>query len=569
MSNSNQDHLGGAEVIKTRKTNVWLLKNPSTNQGTAFSREQRQALRLRGLVPYRVTTIDHQVKIALEQNRANSNPLHRYIHLAGLQDRNEVLFYRVLVENIAELMPIVYTPTVGEACQQFSRIFRDARGIWLTPEDINDIPDILRNAPFRDIRLIVVTDNERILGLGDQGCGGMGIPIGKLGLYVAGAGIHPAKCLPISLDVGTNNPNLLEDPCYLGYPKRRLTGQAYFDFIEAFVQGALEVFPRAVIQWEDFHKDRAFTLLERYQKRVPCFNDDIQGTAAVILGGIFAALRITQERISKQRIVFIGAGEACTGIARLVSTAMRNDGANEETIKRALVAFDTKGLLHDGRHIEEPFKREFALSKEIMAYYGLSPKSALTPTEVIRAVRPTVLIGATAQPGAFTQDMIQEMGKHVPRPVIMPLSNPNSKSECSPSEAVEWTDGRALVATGSPFADVEYKGRRQVIGQGNNVFIFPGVGLGAVVSETREITNAMFEVASTTMAECVSQQRLDAGAIYPSQNELREVSFRIACAVVRYASRHHLGRNIPEDKIEDVVRDAMWYPDYVPVVQRH
>ena len=568
MSNGSMDDLGGSKAIETRKAGVWLLKNPSTNQGTGFSREQRQELRLRGLIPHRVTKIEDQVQIALEQNRRHSNDLARYIGLAALHDRNEVLFYRVLVENMKELMPIVYTPTVGEACQKFSHIYRTARGIWLTPDDVDDIPEILRNSPFPDIRLIVVTDNERILGLGDQGCGGMGIPIGKLALYVAGAGIHPSKCLPISLDVGTNNANLLDDPLYMGYRKRRLRGQEYDDFIETFVQRVREVFPSALIQWEDFHKDRAFTLLERYEKRVPCFNDDIQGTASVVVGGIFGGLRLTKESISQQRIVFIGAGEACTGIARLLATAMKIDGATDDVIKRALVAFDSKGLLHDGREITEHFKREFALSAEVMAHYGLDPKSALTPVDVIRAVKPTILIGATAQPGAFTEEMIRETGKHVDQPIIMPLSNPNSKSECSPAEAIEWTDGRGIVATGSPFADVEYQGKRHIIGQGNNVFIFPGVGLGAIVSEAREVNNEMFMIASKALGEFVSPERLDAGAIYPSQNDLRDVSFKIACAVVKYASDAHIGRKIPHDKIEDVVRDAMWYPDYVPVVKR-
>lgn len=562
------DDLAGPPVIETRKANVWLLKNPSTNQGTSFSRAQREALRVRGLIPYRVTTLEDQVKMALEQVRACSPDLQKYIALAALHDRNEVLFYRLLVENFNELMPIVYTPTVGEACQRFSHIFRTGRGIWLTPEDIDDIPAILRNAPFHDIRLIVVTDNERILGLGDQGCGGMGIPIGKLALYVAGAGIHPSKCLPISLDVGTDNPTLLQDPSYLGYPKRRLRGEAYHDFIEAFVRGVREVFPRAIIQWEDFHKDRAFALLDRYRKRVPCFNDDIQGTAAVTLGGILAALRITRAPIARQRIVFIGAGEACTGIARLVRAAMWADGAGEADVVRALVTFDSKGLLHQGRDILEPFKREFALARAAMEHYGLSGDGPFTPVDVIRAVKPTILIGATARPGAFTQEMISEMARHVERPIIMPLSNPNSKSECTPTEAVEWSDGRAIVATGSPFADVQYQGRRHVIGQGNNVFIFPGVGLGAIVAEAREIDDEMFMVASQALGDFVSPARLDAGAIYPSPNELREVSCRIAWAVVRYASECNLGRYFRDEEIENTVREAMWYPDYVPVVQK-
>jgi malic enzyme len=505
------------------------------------------------------------VQFALEQVRAKSTDLEKYIGLASLQDRNEVLFYRVLVENMAEFMPIVYTPTVGEACQKFSHIYRSARGIWLTPDDINDIPAVLSNSPRRDIRLVVVTDNERILGLGDQGCGGMGIPIGKLALYVAGAGIHPSQTLPVSLDVGTNNADLLEDPLYLGYRKRRLRGKAYDEFIEAFIMGVREVFPRAVIQWEDFHKNQAFELLDRYENRVPCFNDDIQGTASVTLGGILAAMRITGQRISKQRVLFIGAGEACTGIARLTATAMRADGASEADVRLAMAAFDSKGLLHVGCQIDEPFKREFALSKETMAHHGMSIDSKPTPVEVIRALKPTVLVGATARPGAFTEEMIREMCKHVKQPVVMPLSNPNSKAECSPREVITWSGGRAIVATGSPFPDVDFEGRRHVIGQANNVFIFPGVGLGAVVSEASKITDEMFFIASKTMAECVSPARLDAGALYPHQSELREVSFRIACAVVKYASDRHIGRSIPDDKIETEVRKAVWFPDYIPV----
>ncbi len=558
--------LSGGDTIRTRKAGAWLLYNPSTNQGLAFDRAKREELRIRGLVPHAVCNIEQQVEFTMEQIRAKATDLEKYIGLAGLQDRNEVLFYRVLIENMSELMPIVYTPTVGEACQKFSHIYRTARGIWLTPDDINEIPSVLSNYPHKDVRLIVVTDNERILGLGDQGCGGMGIPIGKLALYIAGAGIHPSKCLPISLDVGTNNADLLADPLYLGYPKRRLTGKKYDEFVEAFVQGVREVFPNAVIQWEDFHKDHAFTLLDRYVKRVPCFNDDIQGTASVTLGGILAALRITGQPISKQRILFIGAGEACTGIARLTSTAMKNDGATAKDIARNMAAFDSKGLLHVGREISEPFKKEFALSEEVMKHYGFDVGAKPSPTDVIRAMKPTVLVGATAQPGAFTQEMIEEMAKHVERPLIMPLSNPNSKSECSPKEAIEWTKGKGIVASGSPFADVEYQGKTHVIGQGNNVFIFPGVGLGAVVSEARQIDDEMFSIASHTLAQCVSKERLEVGAIYPSQDDLREVSFKIACAVVKYASDKHIGRMIPDDRIEETVRAAFWHPDYIPVV---
>jgi malic enzyme len=560
--------LGGAKRIETRKRGVWLLNNPSTNKGTAYSLEERRALGLEGLLPHQVMNLDQQVELELEHLRAKHDDLEKYVGLAGLQDRNEVLFYRMLVEHLTELMPIVYTPTVGQACQQWSHIFRGARGIWITPENVHDVERILRNAPFDDIRLIVATDNERILGLGDQGAGGMGIPIGKLALYVAGAGIHPSKCLPVSLDVGTHNRDLLDDPLYMGYRQPRLTGAAYDEFIEAFVQGVRAVWPRALVQWEDFAKDRAFTLLDRYRKRVPCFNDDIQGTGAVALAGIFAALRITGQPMREQRVLFIGAGEACTGIARLTAAAMRGDGARPEQIARALAAFDSRGLLHAGREIAEPFKRELALSKEALEFHGLDPSHALSPVDVIRAMRPTVLVGATAQPGAFTREMLEEMARHVERPLVMPLSNPTSKAECTPEQALAWTGGSALVATGSPFDDVVSEGRRRVIGQGNNVYIFPGVGLGAIVAEANEVTNEMFSVAAQTLAECVSPERLAADAVYPSQSELREVSFAIACAVVRCARDSQVGRRIRDDHVEEAVRGAIWHPDYIPIVPR-
>ncbi len=558
--------LGGEDRIETRKRGVWLLKNPSTNKGLAYTKEERRELGLDGLLPDQVLEIEQQVELELEHLRVKSTDLEKYIGLTSLQDLNEVLFYRLLVENLPELLPIVYTPTVGLACQQFSHILRSARGIWITPNNIDHVHEVLESAPFHDIRLLVVTDNERILGLGDLGAGGMGIPVGKLALYVAGAGIHPSKCLPVSLDVGTNNQELLKDPLYNGHRERRLTGQAYFDFVERFVQAVRDVFPRAIIQWEDFAKTHSFPLLERYQKRVPSFNDDIQGTAAVTLGGIFAALRITGQTIRDQRILFIGAGGACIGIARLTSAAMRQAGATDREIQRAIAAFDSKGLLHDEREMKEFFKREFALNKESLEHYGLARSSGTTPVEMIRAFKPTVLVGATAQPGAFTREMIEEMAKHVDRPVILPLSNPTSKSECTPKDALEWTAGRALVATGSPYDDVVYEGKRHAIGQSNNVFIFPGIGLGAIVSNTREINDEMFLIAAHTLASCVPEECLALGAIFPSVNDLRGVSFRIACAVVRSARDAHLGRVIPDDDIEATIRSAVWHPSYIPIL---
>ena len=544
-----------------------IMAEPLLNKDAAFTEAERDALGLRGLLPWRVASLGEQMALELEHLRRKTDSLEKYIGLAALQDRNETLFYRLLSDHLEELAPIVYTPTVGEACRRFSHIVRRPRGVWITPDDIGRIPELLRNAGRPGIRLIVVTDNERILGLGDQGAGGMGIPVGKLALYSAGAGVAPALTLPVSLDCGTDNPGLLQDPLYLGYPKPRLRGAAYDDFVAAFVDAVTEVFPGAVLQWEDFKQHNAIRLLDTYARRLPSFNDDIQGTAAVVLAGILAALRRRGEPLCAQRLVFLGAGAAGIGIARLAAMIMRSEDPRLD-LHDAIVMLDSRGLIFSGRDHLDDDKRYFALPPRAMARYGLGPSDAAARYDlaaIVRQVAPTVLIGTSGTPGLFTEQVIRQMAARTSVPIVLPLSNPTANCEAHPADVLRWSQGRALVATGSPFDPVEAGGQRHVIGQANNVFVFPGVGLGVIASRARVVTEAMFLAAARTLAGLVPAQRLAAGALYPGLADLRPVSRAIAIAVATEVRDSGVSGLAPGEDVAAAVDAAIWTPDYPPV----
>jgi len=536
-----------------------LLAASALNKDSAFTEEERDRYGLRGLLPCGVATIDQQVALELERLRRKSDDLEKYIGLAALQDRNETLFHRVLLDHLEELAPVVYTPTVGEACRWFSHVMRRPRGLWVTPDDIDRIPELLRNAGRPHTRLIVATDNERILGLGDQGVGGMGIPIGKLALYTAGAGLHPSLTLPVSLDCGTDNEELLGDSLYLGYPKPRLRGAAYDAFIEAFVDAVLDVFPDAVLQWEDFKQHNAIRLLDRYRHRVASFNDDIQGTAAVVVAGLLAGVRARDESLSQQRLVFVGAGAAGIGIARLVDAVVATEAAGA---RPTIVMLDSQGLIFEGRAQVHEDKRPFALPAGDLARFGFAPADRYDLETVVRQIAPTILVGTSAVAGAFTETAIREMATRTSTPLVFPLSNPTANSEAKPADVLTWSEGRALVATGSPFDPVDVDGRTRLVGQANNVFVFPGVGLGAIVVRAREVTDRMFLVAATTLAERVSAERLDQGALYPPLSALRPISRAIAVSVAREARDSGVARIMSDEQIELAIDAAMWMPEY-------
>ncbi len=534
------------------------LHNPVFNKGTAFTEAERDALGLRGLLPPHVLTMDQQARRVMENFRNKPDDIERYIQMVALQDRNETLFYRVVMDNLEELMPIIYTPTVGRACQEFGHIFRRSRGFYVSSNDRGQVERILQNWPTRDVKVIVVTDGERILGLGDLGASGMGIPVGKLALYTACAGIHPTQCLPVTIDVGTDNEKLLADPLYIGLRQKRIRGADYDALIEEFMLAVEQLFPGALVQFEDFGNSNAFRLLERYRDRACTFNDDIQGTGAVALAGVFSALRITGGKLADQRVLFLGAGEAGLGIAENLVATLVSGGLSVAEARRRCWFVDSKGLVVKGRGNLSEHKLHYA--------HDHAPGADLL--SAVKAIKPTMLVGASGQTKSFTREIVTLMSDFNERPVIFALSNPTSKAECTAEEAYAWTNGRAVFASGSPFAPVTLNGKTLVPGQGNNAYIFPGVGLGVVCTGARRVTEAMFIAAARTLAGLVRENELAEGRVYPSLNRIHEVSHAIAVAVAEEAFARNLNTHSRPEDLAGYIHSQMFKPEYPDYTQK-
>jgi len=548
------------EELKERKqirmanipSGIDLLREPTLNKGTAFTEEERKALGLEGLLPPYVSSLETQVIRVMENFNRKPNNLEKYIHLMSLLDRNETLFYRVVIDRIEEMMPIVYTPTVGQACQEYGHILRKPRGIFISARDRGRVIDVLRNWPSKDVRIIVVTDGERILGLGDLGANGMGIPVGKLCLYTSCAGIHPRLCLPVTIDVGTNNEELLNDVLYVGLRQRRLRGESYEDLFEEFIKAVQELYPHTLIQFEDFATQNAFRLLNKYRGQICTFNDDIQGTGAVALAGLYSSLRISGGELRDQKILFLGAGEAGIGMGGMISSALVAEGLSEQEARNQCWFVDSKGLVVKNRSDLTEYKLPYAHDHEHASDF----------LSAIKSVRPTVIIGASGQPKAFTQSVLQTMADYNHRPIVFAMSNPTSKSECTAEDAYRWTEGRAIFASGSPFAQVTFMGKIYVPGQANNAYAFPGIGLGIVACEAMFVTDEMLFVAAKALANAVSEADLAQGRIYPSLTRIREVSAAIATAVAQVAYNQGIARKPKPDDLPTFIKSQMYEPKY-------
>jgi malic enzyme len=554
--------LNETKTIEVRLRGQDLIREPLLNKGSAFTAEERQMLGLEGLLPHRPVGMDAQAQRTYSQICRFGDPLERYVALAALQDRNEHLYFYLLREHLEDLLPVVYTPTVGLATQRFSHVFQKGRGVWITPDMQGRVADILRGAARgRDIRLIVATDNESILGIGDQGAGGIAIAIGKLSLYTAAAGIDPATVLPVSLDVGTDNEDLLNDPVYLGWPHRRVSGDEYQALLDEFVAAVQREFPQALLQWEDFRKNNALAVMDRYRDRILSFNDDIQGTGAVALAGLLGAARVHGRALTEERVVILGAGAAGLGIARQIRSAMQAEGLAGENLQLAIAALDSKGLIVADGTPHDGYKQELAWPRERAVELGLAGRERGL-TAVCESYRPTVLIGTSGQHGAFDEAVVRTVARYCDRPVILPLSNPTEQSEAEPEAVYRWSDGQALVATGSPFDDVQFAGRRFRVGQGNNAFIFPGVGLGALASEARAVTDGMFTAAAMALADALTEAELKSGLLYPAISRLHDVTRAVAFQVAKAAARDGVAPQLADEELESRLDSMTWVPEY-------
>ncbi len=549
--------------ISTPLRGQQLLENPLLNKGTAFTEAERNALGLYGLLPDHIETLDQQVVRSLERVRASANNLDRHIYLRNLQDTNETLYYALIARHLEELLPLIYTPTVGAACQQFSHLFNRARGLFLGLSQKDKLDQILANPRFDNVECIVVTDGERILGLGDQGAGGMGIPIGKLSIYAGCGGINPANSLPITLDVGTNNQDRLADPMYIGWRHERVRGKEYDDFIEAFVQAVMKRWPDIMLQWEDFGKTNANRLLEKYRNRLCTFNDDIQGTAVVAIATLMAAISVTGVSLKDQYVVLQGGGQAGCGIAAMMAEAMIMDGMSKEDAYKRFYVIDINGLLKDDTPDLEDFQKVFRRNNSELAGWKLdNPGGNISLMDVVRNVPASVLIGVSAQGGAFTEQIIREMASKVERPIICPLSNPTDKVEARPEDIVQWTDGRAVIGTGSPFAPIAYEGKTYNIAQVNNSYVFPGMGLGAIAVKTRRVTDGMFIATAKALAALSPELKTPGAGLLPPISAMREVSYKLAVAFAKQARDEGLTEKLTDAEIEKLVQDKMWAPTY-------
>ncbi len=539
------------QLFLMEKRGVEVLKDCRLSKSTAFTFEEKEKMGLRGLLPYSISSQEIQKQRAIENIRRKESNIEKYIFLSALQDRNERLFYRTVIDYLPELLPIIYTPTVGEVCQQFSHIYRIDKGFYITPEDKGDIANLLDNWPEKEVKVIVVTDGSRILGLGDLGCNGMGIPIGKLSLYTAGGGIRPEYCLPVMLDMGTDNEELLDDLLYLGYPHKRLRGKEYDEIVEEFVMAVQQKFPKALIQFEDFTTYNAYSILNKFQNKVLCFNDDIQGTAAVVLAGIYTALLVTESELKDQKILFLGAGAAATGIANLIVKALVEQGLSESEAANLLWFVDINGLMvKDSKDLMEhnlPFAHDFPTMNFI---------------DAIKQLKPTFLIGASGAKGTFTKEVIELMSELNEKPVIFALSNPTSRAECTAEEAYVWSKGKAVFASGSPFKPVQYENKTFIPGQGNNVYIFPGVGLAAIAVEAKYLPESVFLIAAAELARQIHHSDLEHGTLYPKMTTLRTISFEIAVSVANHLYDIGLAGLEKPKNIRMHLKNMMYDPSY-------